>query len=220
MIIDFYVFCMGLGFFGLLLMLVMGLGHHGGGGHGHTGGHDLHGGHFHLDGHAHSHAPAHHAEIGQGHHETGAQGGAWTMTLLSYLAPRVWFSLVFGFGAAGCLLSHWLSGPLLAVLAVALAWAFERGLVRPVWNFMLRFASNPARTLETAVFEEAVAETNFDAQGTGLISVTLDGQIHQMLGLLQDGAGARVRAGERLTIVGIDPHRNTCTVARRNPSIS
>jgi hypothetical protein len=216
MIIDFYVFCMGLGFLGLLMMLVLGLGHHGDAGHG--GGPDFHGGHFHLNGYAPGHAD--HAEIGHGPHETGAQGGPWTLTLLSYLAPRVWFSLIFGLGAAGCLLSHWLSGPLLAVLAVALAWGFERGLVRPVWNFMLRFASNPARTLESAVFEEAVAETNFDAQGTGLISVTLDGQVHQMLGMIQGGKTPRVHAGERLTIVGIDPHRNTCTVARRGTSLS
>ncbi|XHR30834.1 MAG: hypothetical protein ACFUZC_09765 [Chthoniobacteraceae bacterium] len=213
MIIDFYVFCMGLGFLGLLLMAVMGVGHHGGGGHGHTGGHDLHGGHFHLDGHGHAHAPAHHADLAS--HEAGP--GAPALNWLSYLAPRVWFSMIFGFGAAGAILDRWISGLLLIGASIAVAWVFERGLVRPVWNFVLQFASTPARTLETAMLEEAVAETNFDAEGAGLVSLTLDGQVHQMLGMLQAGSGPvpRILSGERLIIVGIDPHRNRCTVARR-----
>lgn len=135
------------------------------------------------------------------------------------LAPRVWFSVLFGFGAAGCLLGRWMGGYWLAIAAVAAAWFFERWMVQPVWNFVLGFASAPAKTLESAMLEEAVAQTNFDAQGSGLISLTLDGQVRQMLGTLQDGAepAGRVLAGDKLIVIGIDSRRNTCTVARSTP---
>ena len=69
------------------------------------------------------------------------------------------------------------------------------------------------------MLEEAVAETNFDSQGTGLVSVKLDGQVCQMLARLEAPAepAARVHAGDRLIIVGVDARRNCCTVARRSP---
>jgi len=137
--------------------------------------------------------------------------------LLMLLAPRVWFSLLFGFGAAGSLLRPWISGLTLGAAAVISAWIFERWIVQPVWSFFLRFVSSPAKTLESAMLEEAVALTNFDKQGQGLISVALDGQLRQMLGTLQDKStddSNRVRAGDKLIIIGVDSRRNSCTVAR------
>lgn len=137
------------------------------------------------------------------------------------LAPRVWFSLLFGFGAVGTLLAPWLNSYILGVTAFIGGWIFERWMVQPVWNLVLRFASKPAKTLESAMLEDAVAITNFDAQGHGLISVTLDGQLRQMLGTLQKSpaeASGRVLAGEKLIIVGVDTRRNSCTVARKGYS--
>ncbi len=42
----------------------------------------------------------------------------------------------------------------------------------------MRFASTPARTLESAVAEEATAVTAFDNDGCGLVAIDLDG--HEM----------------------------------------
>src|SRR6185295_9177086 len=135
-----------LGFAGLLIMAVSGVAGHGGDhsghGHGHGGGH-LHAGGHHGDlnvhgagdGLAHAHGP----DSGDAHHgEHGADRaiGAW---FLSFLSPRVLFSILIGIGAAGLLLGGFLGGPLLAAAAVAGGFAFELLAVRPVWNFFFRF---------------------------------------------------------------------------------
>jgi hypothetical protein len=208
MALDIYLFCMALGFLGLITMLAVGGGHgHGAAGHTHGGASPHHGG------------GTHPATPGGAHHaaDNSAHGASCRQTLLMLLAPRVWFSLLFGFGAAGYLLHRWIGGTLLGLAAVVCACVFERWMVEPVWNFVLRFASAPAKMLDSTVLEDAVAVTNFDAQDQGLISVPLDGQIRQMLGTLHrepSEAGTRVLAGDRLTIIAVDPLRNSCTVAR------
>jgi hypothetical protein len=94
---------------------------------------------------------------------------------------------------------------------------FERVLVRPLWNFAMRFASKPAVTLESAVTDEATAVTSFDANGQGIVSIEVDGQVVQILATLQrdDRAlgGARVRAGQRVRIEDVDATKNCCTVS-------
>jgi hypothetical protein len=93
---------------------------------------------------------------------------------------------------------------------------FERVLVTPIWNFMFRFASAPALTLESAVSDEARAVTSFDANGQGLIAVELDGQSVQLLGTLQPSDRAmhvKVPAGARLRIEEVDSARNRCIVS-------
>ena len=230
--VDLYLFCMALGISGLIAMLALGFGHglHGG----HSGHGDLgHGGHaqsvigdiHHGGGPAHgTHALSPHH--GGADHHGGAHGFSGKQAALSLLAPRVWFSLLFGFGVAGCLLHPWLGGLVLTLAALASAVVFERWMVQPVWRFCLGFASNPAKTLESTMLEEAVALTDFDPRGQGLISVKLDGQIRQMLATLQNASGdaaRRVHSGDKLIIVGVDPRRNSCTVARtetRPPQLS
>ena len=49
----------------------------------------------------------------------------------------------------------------------------------------MRFASTPASMLESAVTDEATAVTSFDANGQGIVSVEVDGQIVQILATLQ-----------------------------------
>jgi hypothetical protein len=100
--------------------------------------------------------------------------------------------------------------------ALGLGILFERVLVTPIWNFMFRFASTPALTLESAVSDEARAVTSFDANGQGLIAVELDGQSVQLLGTLQPSDRAmhvKVSAGARLRIEEVDSARNRCIVS-------
>jgi hypothetical protein len=104
----------------------------------------------------------------------------------------------FGAGVSGLLLGRWLSEPLVAVGALAGGVLFERYVVTPIWNGLLRFASAPAHTLEQAVYEVARAATDFDAQGQELITIELDGQLVQVLGILRPeerASGIRVRQG-------------------------
>ncbi|MBV9868378.1 MAG: hypothetical protein JO316_23740 [Abitibacteriaceae bacterium] len=249
--VDIYIFCLLLGFVGLVAMAFSGLGHHGAGGHAH-GGHIGHGSGAHALGHgsAHGHAlhgPAGHAAHGQGVHTHGTQsaathghqsanrehgevrgdstslqtqsGSGLSGSLMAWLSPRVIFSVILGFGATGMLIHQLLHEPTTMALALVGGWGFERLLVSPVWNLLLGFASNPARTLEDAVAEEARAATDFDASGSGLIALDLDGQVVQVLGTLRSAdraAGVRVRTGDRLFVESVDNKRNSCVVSSIN----
>ena len=198
--VDPYLFCVGLSFCGLALMVLSGLGH--------RGHHHHHGARGHGAGKGHSH-----------HHRGGhASRGAWC--LLGLFSPRVLFSLLMGFGATGSVLRVTTSLPpfLVAVAAVAGGLAFEHFVVRPFWNVLFGFASKPALTLETTLFSAGEAATDFDRTGHGLVRLELDGQVRQVLASLAPGEHApgapRVRTGERLFIRSVDRRRNVCTVSR------
>src|SRR6266545_3377073 len=166
-----------------------------------------------LRGGGHGHGGLGHAAHGHGGHAHAGHAGGRLMSLLS---PRVLFSFLVGAGATGLLLAPFLLEPLVAAGAVVGGYVFERFLVGPIWNFMFRFESRPAATLESAIMEEASAETDFDPQGQGLIRLELDGQVVQLLGTLraEDRAGVRrIRRGDRLRIEDVDPARNRCTVS-------
>jgi hypothetical protein len=237
---NFYLFSMLLGFVGLLVMAVSGVagGGHGHGGHAHGhGGHDvgdvsLGGGHAHVGGHlhaghaggAHGHAVAHgHGAHGHGHSQghgdhghAGDAGKALGSWFLSFLSPRVLFSVLVGLGAAGLLLGGVLSGPLLAIAAVLGGLVFELFGVRPVWNFFFRFGSEPALTLESAITDTATAVTHFNLDGEGLVKIELDGQIVQVLARLAPAdrnSGVRVRSGDSLVVEEVDAVRNRCVVS-------
>jgi hypothetical protein len=211
------MFSLVLGATGTAVMALGGLGHHTGHA-GHTShapgpgstltGHGHHGAHLPGPGHGHAH---------QSHDVPRAtlQG-----KLLALLSPRVLFSFLVGVGASGLLLSHWLFEPLVAVGALAGGVLFERYVVTPIWNSLLRFGSEPAQTLERAVFEVAQAMTDFDAQGQGLIAVELDGQLVQVLGILRPeerSIGVRIRRGNRVRIEEVDAVRNRCLVSSLTP---
>lgn len=250
---DPFLFCLILGFSGLVIMAFSGLASHGGdahgGGHGHGHakelgghhGHDVHAGHHGHDAGAHGAHHGHDAAHGAHVKDAGAHakeiahnakdvahlqdapggdadgfGDDIGDYLLSLLSPRVAFSILTGVGAAGLLLDPWLGGPLLLLVALVAGFAFEGLLVRPFWNFFFRFASTPAQTLESALMDRATAVTGFDAQGQGLVSIILDGQIVQLLGTLRPedrATGVRVRAGDRLTVEDVDGKRNRCVVS-------
>lgn len=226
-----YGFSLALGVVGLVAMAFLGFSHHSGGhagshaaGHGHAGHDSGFGGHGHTGtlghaGHAGGHgghdAGAHHGpDAGHGHAGQVATHGLARLT--SLLSPRVLFSFLVGLGATGLLVKPFLFEPLVAGAALAGGFVFERWLVAPIWNFLFRFESRQAATLESAIMEEARAMTDFDRNGQGLIQLELDGQVLQLLGTLRPEdrqAERRIRRGDLLRIEEVDPIRNRCSVS-------
>jgi hypothetical protein len=216
---DLYIFCVVLGAAGMAAMAFLGFtSSHSAGHHGHdTAGHEMHGigGHPHLT--AHTHVPAHTHLPAQTHASPHTHPIARSSRLWSWLSPRVLFNFLVGFGATG-LLTEKLVGPALALpIAFVGGVAFESLIVRPIFNSLFRFESRPAQTLESALMSEGRAVTGFDANGNGLVSVELGGEVVQVLGtqLKEDRAsGARIRAGDIVRIEDVDGSRNRCTVSR------
>lgn len=236
---DMFVVSMVVGGGGLLSMAIGGLGQHshghdgggghGGGGHG-GGGHAAHGGaaHGHDGGHggasqghaAHGHAGGHGHDAAHAHEAGGTHtsqpggfghGATWLLS-----APRIMFSFLLGLGASGLVLNGMLAGAVLIAAAVAGGILFERFIITPIWNVSMRFASNPAFTLESTLMDEATAVTSFNSNGEGIVSIELNGQIVQILARLRlddRTLGANVRVGQRVRIEEIDSARNRCTVS-------
>ena len=206
---DVYTFGLALGAAGLGVMGLSGLAHAHGGHHaaGRIAG--RHGGH---------HAPAVRGGVSRGaaRHAGGAHSPRTALRgLWSLLSPRPIFSMLVGFGATGMALRGLVGGGILFTVAVVGGLALEFGAVAPLWNFLFRFESAPALTLESSLGDEARAATNFDADGHGLIAVELDGRLIQLLGSLRPEdrvAGVRVRAGDIVRIDDVDPERNRCVV--------
>jgi len=242
---DLYIFCVVLGAAGMAAMAFLGFtSSHSGGHHGHdTSGHEVHGtGASHTIGGAHGHsvAPSHgiaHGPGTAGHahdfahlphmkdaarvtvhtHEPNVPPDGWMSHVLSWLSPRVLFNVLVGFGATGLIVER-LVGPFLALpIALVGGIAFESVVVRPIFNSLFRFESHPAQTLESALMSEGRAVTGFDANGNGLISLELGGEVVQVLGTQlneERKAGVRIRAGDIVRIEDVDDARNRCTVSR------
>jgi len=210
-----------LGAVGLGAMAVSGLGSHGHAGHGSHGGHGGHdagAGHGGHAGHAHGgvagHGHSHGHDAGHAHHAQEHGGGS--KTLWAVMSPRFLFSLVLGFGLVGEVLRPMLGGPILFAAAFVGGVIFERLIVSPLWNFTMRFASTPATMLESSVSDEATAVTSFDANGQGIVSFEVDGQVVQILATLQPDdrlLGTRVRVGQRVRIEDVNAEKNCCTVS-------
>jgi hypothetical protein len=199
---DIYLFCLILGMVGLTAMALGGLGRHGGASHGHVGGH----GPGHAGMHGHGHGPGHGASQG-----IGAHAATWML-----MSPRFLFAGLLGFGLVGVALRSWFGGLLLLGVAIGGGILIERLLVAPLWKLSMRFASNPANTLESATFSEATVVSNFDRNGQGIVAVEIDGQVRQILATLATAdlaTGARVRAGETVRVDEVDGARHRCTVS-------
>jgi hypothetical protein len=210
---DLYISSLVLGAAGLGVMALGGLGlkgGHGGGARGHGTGHNA--GH----GATHGHGNAHTVHVPSVGLARGARDAA-TSTLWAIASPRFLFSVALGFGAIGEVTRPVLGGPFQLAAALVGGVLFERLLVSPLWNFAMRFASTPAVTLESSVTDEATAVTSFDANGQGIVSVAVDGQIVQILATLRGDdrilGGARVRAGQLVRIEEVNAEKNSCTVS-------
>ena len=197
-----------------------------------TSGHEMHGiggthGHSITPTHGIAHGSAHAHDVthpGGGMHLTAhthaaphAQASDWKSHLWSWLSPRVLFNFLVGFGATGLIVER-LVGPFLALpIAILGGIGFEAFVVRPIFNSLFRFESQPAQTLESALMSEGRAVTGFDANGNGLISLELGGEVVQVLGTQlnkEREAGVRIRAGDIVRIEEVDDTRNRCTVSR------
>jgi hypothetical protein len=207
---DLYIFSVVLGAAGMAAMAFLGFSSsHGGAHHGHdTSGHEMHG----IGGHSHSVHVAHGTPHVSGHAHDGGPMRFWT-----WLSPRVLFNFLVGFGATGLIVER-LVGPVLALpIAAAGGIAFEAFVVRPIFNSLFKFESSPAQTLESALMSEGRAVTGFDANGNGLISLELGGELVQVLGIQLNAdraAGVRIKAGDIVRIEEVDSTRNRCTVSR------
>jgi hypothetical protein len=226
---DLYIFSVVLGGAGMAAMAFLGFSSsHGATHHGHdTSGHEMHG----IGGHAHSVNTAHGIPHVSGHaHDAGrmhltahthaaphSHAGDWKSHLWTWLSPRVLFNFLVGFGATGLIVER-LVGPVLALPIAAVGGvAFETLIVRPIFNSLFKFESGPAQTLESALMSEGRAVTGFDANGNGLISLELGGELVQVLGIQLNAdraAGVRIRAGDIVRIEEVDSTRNRCTVSR------
>jgi len=210
---DPYTFALALGGLGLLVMGASGLGHRL-----HPGGHVGHG-HGHAQHHGQSGGKGHAAQHGaQPAHAHGINVGIARVSraFLTLISPRVAFSLILGFGATGFLLKGVFGGALLIAFAAVGGVVFESILVRPLFNLLSKFASDPALSLEATLGDEVQVVTGFDAQGQGLVSVELNGQIVQLLGTLtpEDRSGPKVRMGDTLFVKDVDSARHRVVVSR------
>ena len=227
---DLYIFSVVLGAAGMAAMAFLGFtSSHSAGHQTHdTSGHEMHGaGHStlpthgiaHGSGHAHeaTHASGHMHLTAHTHAAPHAQASDWKSHLWSWLSPRVLFNFLVGFGATGLIVER-LVGPILALpIAIVGGIAFEAFVVRPIFNSLFRFESQPAQTLESALMSEGRAVTGFDANGNGLISLELGGELVQVLGTQlneERAAGVRIRVGDIVRIEEVDDTRNRCTVSR------
>jgi hypothetical protein len=132
------------------------------------------------------------------------------------MSPRFVFAGLLGFGLIGVALKSLLGGILLLGAAIVGGILIERLLVAPLWKLSMRFASNPANTLESATFSEAKVVSNFDRNGQGIVAVEVDGQVQQILATLTEAdraRGARVRAGQLVRVDEVDGARHRCTVS-------
>ena len=195
-----FLTAMVLGLVGLIAMAVLGLSHGG-----HHGQHSSHGHHEVGHGH-HTHGNHQHSSHSHGSSEHNALG-----QLLIFLSPRAIFSLALGFGAVGMTVSF-LPQFLAVIVAGAGAILFERLLVQPYWNALFRFASMPAKNLESVKGATATANTNFDANGQGLIELELDGQVRQVLGTLKDKTMIVTR-GQQIRIEAVNSD-GSCIVSK------
>ncbi len=192
----------------------------------------MHGGgarmHHAAVGHAHagSHTGGAHAGTHSGSHSGGrtsapsgkSSGGrsrnfpAWLM-----ISPMDIFAFSLGAGAAGQIFQHIVGASLLPLIAIIGALAFNLGLVKPMMSFMMKFVSKPSDGLESVVAHTAEAVTRFDSSGRGLVRITLDGQVIQILAMLEDADihhGVIVNKGDEVVVVEVDAAKNVCRVSK------
>lgn len=133
------------------------------------------------------------------------------------LSPLDLFSLCFGAGIAGLGLQSLVSAHILPWAAVLGALVFFLGIERPFLSFAMKFVSKPSEGLEGALAQSAIALTNFDNSGRGLIRVLVDDQEVQVLATVDPAElhhGAHINKGDEVVVTSIDAARNTCQVTK------
>lgn len=202
-----FLFLVGvIGFFAMAGLSFMHSGHDShSGNHGSTGEHL--GGHA-SHGHHHARAAFRHAKGAKSRHDDQVR---------FLISPLDIFSLCLGAGATGELLRTRLPWAQVAIAAFFGAVVFNYVLVKPLMGALLRFASRPSDGLEGKVAQKAEAATRFDPAGRGLVKLSLDGEVVQLLGILDSEelrSGVRVLKGDPLIVIEVDAARNQCHVTR------
>jgi len=225
---TFYLAVMLCGSFGFLIMAMMGAAH---GGHsGHAG---LHNGSPHgvVHGHvsAHSHVHAHSGSRGDlDGKESGTNSSPAAITpigdsktfnaieiVTSLFSPMRIFSFMVGAGGVG--LSVPFHGAVQAVGAVVGGVLFDRLLVTPFWNLLMKFASPPSENLNGAVATEVKLVSRFDDHRRAVVELVVDGQISRVLAELDENeksSASEFNPGDMLMVTSVDGKSNTCKVMR------
>lgn len=200
------------GLFGMALLAIPALGHHGHGGaglHGHALPHATHAalGHAHgtgttLPANAQQGAPpAAHNPGGKSEAVANAAGAARFIP-----TPRIVFSIIAAYGAfgyAGVAAFH-LAPALVAILALVPAVLMERLALTPLWNLLLGFQGEPCTPVTHLVMAEAEAVTPF-RNGKGIVRVTHDGRDVQFSAQLTgEHANMPIRVGDKLRIEEVE----------------
>ena len=209
---SLYLFLVAFGALGFTAMVMLGFFH---GGNSHASGH---GGHANT-----GHAGSHHGGIhhGGGHH-VGHHGHSLNFKALKSrawfaISPIDIFALALGAGATGVFLNDRVAAQYMIVTIIFGGLVFLLAIVKPLMGLMLRFASTPSDGLESMVAKTGEAASKFDPEGRGLVKLTLDGQVVQLLGHLDASdvaAGVTVAHGDQLLIVEVDAVRNRCRVIK------
>jgi hypothetical protein len=138
--------------------------------------------------------------------------------LMTILSPLTLFSFCLGAGATGLLVERFhFAVTVVALIALAGGAVFFGAIIRPLFTFLLKFASTPSTALEGVLAHEAEAISSFDANGNGLVQLTVDGQLVRVLALLEPDEHVHpsdIAPGDLLTVTSVDGHTNTCRVAR------
>lgn len=223
-----YEVLLAVGVLGFIAMVLAGMVHgHGGSGEGHAhagahghadlGAHGHGGAHGHADMGSHGHAATNgHAHGTQGHH-SDADGSGKSFRSWLAISPLDLFTMALGAGATGMAFSGMLQGAPLAVAAIVGALVFDFLLVKPLIKLIFKFSSNPSEGLEGQLASTAEAMCAFDGSGKGVVKLTMDGQIVQLLAQLEApeiSGGVQVRKGDTVVITDVDPSKGTCKVTR------
>ena len=156
-----------------------------------------------------------HGRHGRHGHHHGNFGKFGRAKMLLAISPIDIFAVSLGTGATGLLLPHSLSSTMILILAIVVGLAFDLVLLKPAFNFALRFASTPSDGLEGTIAKFATSVSNFDSSGRGLVSIIIDAEEKHLLATLEESDRATpVRKGDQLIVTGVDAKRNSCSVAR------
>jgi hypothetical protein len=127
------------------------------------------------------------------------------------------FSFAAGAGFMGLLFRPYWPREQVMIAALIGGIVFDLCVTKVIFWMLSRFVGEPSQGLEGSIAYPGVAVSSFDTNGQGLIRLTLDGQIVQLLATLEAHErqeGVQVRKGDPLMVVEVDAHHNRCSVVR------
>ena len=231
---DIFLLLFAIGVIGIVSMTLLtfgkGLGHHARlTGHSNTGAHQLGHGHT-LVQHQHGNLHPQTTKSGVNHTASNAVHPAVVPTIVhghtAFDYIKIWlptspvdlFVYCLGAGATGLITRSLVPHGFLIFWVIIGALVVKGLIFKPLSDFILKFESEPSEGLEGTVAHEADVISSFDYEGRGLIRLTLDGQIVNLLASLDKtelDQGIKVVKGEKVVVIEVDPKRNICVVSRQ-----